>query len=190
MSINNILLSTEMLASLYPDSLVMQAGTGGPEQQARKPGQEPDSGTGKKAVSRPEGIYRYLGNNQRRISFIVHYPEAIFLPDDQLAFLTRMLAACHCSIADVSVLNMAHARMDIKKLISQLNPGMLFLCGVSPADLNWQGPEELFSITRFKEMTAILIPSLTTLSQKETPDLIPTKKKLWACLKILFNIQN
>ncbi|MFI5124116.1 MAG: hypothetical protein ACHQDF_02260 [Chitinophagales bacterium] len=193
MSINNIDLSAEQLAALYPESLVMDRETGKPEPGSKKitePEKKTDSKTGKKAGSRETDVYRFLGNNLRRICFIVSYPETVFLPDEQLAFLTRMLSACHCSIADVSVLNAAHTPVDITKLITQLNPGMLFLCGIPPASLNLPEPVEPFTICRFNGISTLLIPSLTLLSQEETADLIPIKKKLWSSLRTLFNIQS
>jgi hypothetical protein len=192
MSINHIDLSAEQLAALYPESLVMDREAGKPEPGSKKdtePGKKTNSRPGKEASAGEMEVYRFLGNNLRRICFIVSYPETVFLPDEQLAFLSRMLSACHCSIADISVLNTAHMPVDISRLITQLNPEMLFLCGIPPASLNLPEPVEPFTICRFKGISTLLIPSLTLLSHEETADLIPIKKKLWASLRTLFNIQ-
>jgi hypothetical protein len=193
MSINNIGLSPELLVSLYRDSLVPDTEI---HASGRIGGKIPDpvektaAATGEKAGPPVAEAYRFLGNNLRRICFIVSYPDTVFLPDKQLAFLTKMLSACRCSIADVSVVNTAHTSVDIKKLIIQLSPETLFLCGIPPASLNLQEPVEPFTISDINGISTILIPSLTLLSQEETEDLIPIKKKLWASLRILFKIQN
>lgn len=192
MDINQVELSSELLAALYPDSLVLEGETGKTEPgKARKkqyPGKKPASQTGGAAPGQSAEAYHFLGNNLRRVCFIVSYPEAVFLPDDQLDFLSKMLLACGCSIADISVLNAGHSPIDINKLITQLNPEKLFLCGITPASLNLPVPMELFQISGFQGISTILIPSLTTLSQKEAAGLVPIKKKLWASLKTLFNI--
>jgi hypothetical protein len=193
MGINNIDLSPELLLALYRDSLVRDRETGKPypdDEKVPDPEKKTNAKKGGKVGPQAAEAYRFLGNNLRRICFIVSYPDTVFLPDEQLAFLTKMLSACRCSIADVSVLNTAHTAVDIKKLITQLHPETLFLCGIPPASLNVQEPVEPFTISAVNGISTILIPSLTLLSQEDGADLIPIKKKLCASLRTLFNIQN
>jgi hypothetical protein len=167
MGINNISLSPELLAALYPDSLVMGK-------------------TEKEAEGKED--YPFLGNHLRRISFIVSYPESVFLPDEDLEFLGKMLSACHCSIADISILNTARTPVDIGRLVRQLNPEKLFLCGISPTVLNIRAvPEDPFTITGWQGISVLLIPSFNSMNRK-TEESLALKKKLWASLQKLFSL--
>jgi hypothetical protein len=165
MGINNIQLSRLQLFALYPDVLVME--------------KNPDG--------QPSVTYRFLGNNLRKICFVVHYPDVVFLPEDQLEFLSKMLSACHCTIADVSVLNTAGTPVDIQELRKQLNPEMLFLCGIDPASVNLREQGEPFTITLYQGISVLFIPSLGVINQ-ETADGKQLKTKLWNCLQKLFRL--
>ena len=154
-----------MLAALYPDSLVMEKDVDGQSPLA----------------------YPFLGNNRRKICFLVNCPDAVFLPEDQLEFLGRMLSPCHCTLADVSVLNTFVTPVDIKQLIKQLNPEMLFLCGIDPGSVNLGKPGEDFTVTLFQGISLLLLPSLSLINQ-ETPEGKQLKQKLWNCLQKLFGL--
>lgn len=167
MGINNIRLSPSLLSALYPDSLVMEK-------------------TPEKRIQAPAG-YRFLGNNLRRISFLVHYPDFVFLPDDQLEFLGKMLSPCHLTVGDVSVLNNAIYPVEIKDLNEQLKPQTLFICGIDPASLGLRDPLKPFTITAQQGISTLLIPSLSNINQ-ETPEGKQYKKQLWGCLQKLFSL--
>ena len=49
----------------------------------------------------------YLGNNGKNISILVHEPEAAFLSEESLDFLTKILGACKLNMGDVAVINIA-----------------------------------------------------------------------------------
>ncbi len=76
MGINNINLSPELLAGLYPDSLVLEKDPEPltreiiPEKQGLK--NNPFVPTGNNREMQFSGTYRFLGNNLRKISFVVH----------------------------------------------------------------------------------------------------------------------
>ena len=42
--------------------------------------------------------WKSLGNNQKNILIVVNYGNAVHLPDEELSFLTSMLAACKLSL--------------------------------------------------------------------------------------------
>jgi hypothetical protein len=167
MGINNIRLSPSLLAALYPDSLVLEKIQ---ENQFPAP-----------------TVYRYLGNHLRKISFLVHYSDAVFLPDDQLEFLGRMLSPCHLGIADVSVLNTAGNPVEILELSRQLRPETLFICGIDPASLGIQDQLKPFTVTTLLGISMLLLPSLNRINQ-ETTEARQYKKQLWLCLQKLFSL--
>src|SRR5688572_12443615 len=49
--------------------------------------------------------WKYLGENKKKSLIVVRYPGDVHLPDKQLAFLTKLLAACNLTIADVAIVN-------------------------------------------------------------------------------------
>ncbi|MDP4129903.1 MAG: hypothetical protein Q8918_04400 [Bacteroidota bacterium] len=167
MGINNITLTRELMAALYPDSLVL-----------------PTDG---ETVAKTPGDYRFLGKNLRKICFVVHCPDAVFLPENQLEFLSKILAACHCNMADIALLNAAVNALDFALLKKQLNPEMLFLCGVPPHALPMPETPEPFAIKNFQGISVLVLPSLITLGQ-DTEGVNQLKKKLWICLRKMFDL--
>src|SRR5687768_12630662 len=81
MSLNNIKLTSHLTADLYKHSLI-----------------EP----GEKNIAER---FRFLGSNKKNILIIVHKPDVPFIEDNELQFLSTVLAACKLNIADIAVLN-------------------------------------------------------------------------------------
>jgi len=91
---------------------------------------------------------KFLGSNRRHITVLVHAPGAPFLPDDQLAFLTRILEACRMTLADVAIVNNAAIPVTIAEVRQQSgcrsisrcsNPSTTTAAPTSPhpASTNW-----------------------------------------------------
>ncbi len=167
MGINNIRLSPSLLAALYPDSLVMVKNQD-------------------KRIEAAAG-YRFLGNNLRKISILVHYPGLVFLPDAQLEFLGKILSPCHLTIADVALLNNAVNPIKMQELQKHLKPQTVFICGINPASLGISDQLEPFTITVQHGVSTLLLPALTDIN-RETPEGKQYKKQLWACLQKLFKL--
>jgi hypothetical protein len=186
MGINDIKLTSELLAALYPDSLVLV-----PDQQQRISEEMPEKAEKKreeKSEKKPLApVYRFLGNNKRRISVIVHHPEAVFLPEEDLAFLGKMFSACHCAIEDIAVLNTFTTPLEFTELKKQLNPEKLLLCDLPAASLNIPELTESFTVTSFQDVSVLMLPSLSSVNQ-DTAEGIQLKKKLWSSLKKLFSL--
>jgi hypothetical protein len=72
MSLNNIQLSPQLLAGLYPDVII------------ETPGKQPEK----------KLDFRFLGSNKKNILILVSKEEIPFLEDLELNFLTNILAAC------------------------------------------------------------------------------------------------
>lgn len=130
-------------------------------------------------------VYKTLGNNKQQISVVVNCPNDVYVPEADLAFLTKMLGACKLNMADVAIVNHATAPVAIDKLKAQLQPKSLLLFGVEPGEI--QLP---ISFPQFKEQpyagtTYLFTPSLTQLNL-ETEEAKLLKRKLWDCLKRMF----
>ena len=78
--INEIRLAGPMIASLYEHALVQEVD--------RAPAEEK---------------LKFLGNNDKHILILVSDATHTFLPENELTFLTKMLAACQLNIGDVAI---------------------------------------------------------------------------------------
>ena len=78
MSLNDIRLTASLIADLYPDVLIEQLG--------------------QKRVQRP---VNFLGRNEKNILIVSNEKDAVYLTEQQLAFLMAILEACRLGLADV-----------------------------------------------------------------------------------------
>jgi hypothetical protein len=157
--LNNIRLDSSMMAGLYPRALVQLSQADVPAKSEKKP--DPNK--------QPDEI-RYLGNNVRNITVLVNNPEHTFLPEDQLAFLTKMLTACKLNIGDVAIVNTA-VNTVIDEIINVLNPSKLIAFGV-PVNTAVEN---------------IIAPPLSELVV-ESDQSKTLKMKLWGSLKQTFEV--
>jgi hypothetical protein len=177
MGINNLQLSTELIAALYPETLV-----GGN-----------DMDTGKKPGKREEPLpdkateYPFLGKNKRSISFLVDYPDHDFIPEEQLVFLKKMLSACKCSLDDIALVNTAFTGGQFAELKKRLQPQIVFLWGVRPASVGLKQGLPDFSISKVDGISVIPVLTPDLMSGDGVPGL-ELKQRLWTCLKKLFNL--
>lgn len=161
MSLNNIQLSSQLLADLYPDVLVETA----QKQVAKEP------------------AFKFLGSNKKNILVIVSKEETAFLEDAELNFLSSVLTACKFSLADVAIVNMHNNAADYTSLIHFFNSRYVLLFDVEPQaiDLPFNFPH--FQIQKFDQCTYLSAPALNNIEPDKT-----TKTKLWNSLKNLFGL--
>lgn len=160
MSINNIQLTPNMLADLFPGSLVETNTTSVPESKE----------------------IQYLGNNQKNILVVVLHQSVPFLPDEELKFLTNILAACKLSIADIAIINHFNLdERDIRNIIDSEKTVLLF--GVDPLSIGLPINFPQFQLQQFNKRTYLHAPGLSQIENDKA-----LKSKLWNTLKVLFAI--
>ena len=177
MGINDFSLSDEIIAALYPESLVLEQTTG----------------SGNKIPDKPDipGIpvipYPFMGQNSRSICFLVHYPDDEFIPGEQLIFLLKILSACKCSLDDIALVNTAKTQVKIDELKRQLKPGVIFLWGLIPGfdKITKEFPD--MSLSLMDGVTVIPVSHAEQMS-RENAEAVELKKKLWVSLKKLFSL--
>jgi hypothetical protein len=177
MGINQLRLSAELIAALYPESLVLPD-NGDP---ARIPGdlntQIPPNNTD----------YPYLGKNRRSICFLVSYPDDEFIPPGQLAFLQKILSACKCSLDDIALINTSRTPVVMEALKNQLNPEIVFLWGNPPDVIGMQQNFPDMIISTWENLT--ILPVLkANLMSRDIPESVEPKRNLWISLKKLFSL--
>lgn len=172
--LNTIELPAAVVAELYEQSLVLPAGavTGIPAKEGPAPVQ----------ASGPETT-RSLGNNQQKILLLVRHPDAVFLPDQELSFLTGVLTACKLSMADVALVNLHPAHPGYPALTRQFSSRICILFGVGPAEFGLPMNFPPYQLQPFGGLTFLCAPSLRELEHDKVE-----KSKLWVCLKRLFNL--
>jgi hypothetical protein len=137
---------------------------------------------------------KYLGNNRRHITLLVHSPGSPFLPDNQLAFLTKILEACRLTLADIAIVNNAAAETNIaatpitiSDIRRQLTPRTILLFGLEPSTLRLPINFPPFKTLDYDGCTYLSAPGLEQLvSNTEESKLL--KSKLWVCLKTIFDV--
>lgn len=134
-----------------------------------------------------EGGIRYLGNNRREVTLVVHAPGAPFLPDAQLSFVARILEACHMTLADVAIVNHAAAEVNIAAIKDQLHPKTVLLFGPDPTAIRLPIHFPVFKPIDYDSCKFLSAPALEQLvSNTEESKLL--KSKLWVCLKTVFDV--
>jgi hypothetical protein len=166
MGLNNLELPDFMVGELYKDALLPLPAA---PQAVKYPG------------------IKYLGNNRRNITALVQSPNSPFLPDNQLAFLTKILEACRMTVADVAIVNNAAAPLTIAELKQQLQPKIILLFGVEPTAIRLPINFPAFRPQDYDGCTYLSTPGLDQLVPN-TEDSKLLKSKLWICLKTIFDV--
>ncbi|MEP7256999.1 MAG: hypothetical protein ABI687_01390 [Flavitalea sp.] len=171
MSLKDLVLTDELIASLYGHSLV---------------------DLGNSAETLPVAAVgvklNYLGNNEKHIAIIINDPDHAFLPEEQLSFLIKMLGACKLNIGDVAIINQSAASFTFTGLLKQLNPSSILFFGVSPSSIEMPSREAFFAIEAFDNGLLLQAPSLAELNS-DSEEAKPIKSKLWNCLKQVFAVK-
>ncbi|MBS1974774.1 MAG: hypothetical protein JST13_10510, partial [Bacteroidetes bacterium] len=134
-----------------------------------------------------DAVSKFLGGNKKNILILVKSSDAVFVDDDQLSFLTKLLEACKLNVGDVAILNNEKEELVINKLKEQLRPKRIILFGNSPGSLKLPIEFPMFKLQQYDGSTYLYAPSLKELDVDTTEGKI-LKSKLWVCLKNLFEL--
>jgi len=171
MSLNSINFEITDIALLFKNSLVeIDEKKQGSKQEAKSP--MTDSG------------FKFLGGNKKRTLVVVRYNNAVHLADKQLSFLTKLLAACNLSLADVTIFNFQDQQSSqFNQIIDHFKPKSVLLFDIKPADFGMPMNFPDFQVQAYKDAVFVSSPSLETIEPNK--DL---KGRLWTCLKKIYNL--
>ena len=175
MPLNDIQLSPHLVAELYKNSLIEEG-----DRNKAIISEEPKSSN--KIAGDEELQLKYLGEFRKNILLVVNYPNAVYLPDEQLNFLTTILDACKLSLADIAIMNHTLAS-GYKEVFDQLKCGIVILFGITPAEFSLPIHFPEFQVQPFNHCTFLYAPELEKL---ETDKLL--KSKFWVCLRKIFGV--
>ncbi len=129
----------------------------------------------------------YLGNNGKNIVILVQEPDAAFLNEESLDFLTKILGACKLNMGDVAVINIARYLANFTEIKQELNPSSCLLFDVNAALVKLPFTIPHYQVQQYGGCTFLMAPSLLKY-YGDTGDAKLEKTKLWVSLKSLFNL--
>ena len=179
MSLNNIKLDPFLTVEMYKDVLIENAD---PNQEITEPGHQKKQFVEEQKTE--EISWKYLGDNKKKILFVVHHENAVHIPDEQLTFLTTILSACKLNLADVGILNIANAPSGIYKDVQdKFKSNVMILLGITPKKFEMPISFPEFQVQPFDNCTFLSAP---TIEQMENDKLL--KSKLWVSLRKIFGV--
>ncbi|MGN6264966.1 MAG: hypothetical protein ACTHM5_04805 [Ginsengibacter sp.] len=163
MSLDNMLLTQQSCAILYPRSLV--------ENDDRK----------SESNTEPDFSISSLGQNQSHILFIINNSDYKFLSDDEMEVLGKLLTACNLSMADIALVNYYFNQCDYQQFNQQFTPKKTLIFGVKTTKLQLPFDIPHFQVQPFQTQLYLTAPGFETFLKNT--DL---KRQLWASLQKLF----
>ena len=177
MSLNSIKFETTDIALLFKNSLV-DIDEKKQELSKIKQSSPPVSGD-------PNATeWKYIGENIKKTLIVVRYGDAAHLPDKQLSFLSKLLAACGHHISDVAILNYQDLQAtQFNEVLNYFNPKSVLLFGLKPSEFGMPMNFPEFQVQAYKNAVYVSSPSLETIEPDKE-----LKGKLWVCLKKIYNL--
>ncbi len=181
MTLNDIHLPLISIADLYKTVLIKN-------DQSNEKKDAVDGKKIKKQIEPAEikeiGSIHLLGNNKKQIVVIVNYKDAVYLPDDRLAFLTSILTACKLNLDDIALINFSGLpEMGYKDFLKTVPSKSVLFFGVEPKVLSLPLNFPNFQVQPFDGINYLTSPSLDEIEKDKSK-----KEKLWLSLKKIFNL--
>ena len=177
MSLNSIKFETTDIALLFKNSLVDLD-----EKKQDLP--NPKRSSPQVSDLTTTATWKYLGENKKKTLVVVRYADAVHLPDKQLSFLSKLLAACNLSLADVAILNFQDLQpSQFNDILNYFNPKSVLLFGIKSSEFGMPMNFPDFQVQAYKAVVYVSSPTLESIEPDK--DL---KGKLWASLKKIYNL--
>ena len=162
MSLNHISIPPQLLADLYQHSLIGSPATAAPQIPP----------------------VPFLGKNGRNILIVVNQPEVPFLPDAELAFLTKILTACQLGLMDVAIVNWAKApHHDAAAVLAQFSAKALILFDLAPLQFGLAHALSPYTVGNDGGVQFVAAPALHEIEKTKE-----AKNQLWMALKQIFGL--
>ena len=127
---------------------------------------------------------KYLGENKKKTLVVVRNADAVHIPDKQLSFLIKLLAACNLNLANVAIFNFQdHNSSEFNEILNFFNPKVVLLFDVEPGQFGLPMIFPQFQVQGYKDAMFVSSPSLDLIEPDKS-----LKGKLWVCLKKIFNL--
>lgn len=165
MSLKNIKLPINVIANLYPASLVSLHAS-------------------KKTIKSIVEKIKFLGLNEKQVTILVKEENAAFLSDSSLTFLMNILKACKLNLSDVAIVNTLQIETkDYTFILNCTNARVVLLFGVSPPEIQLPLNFPYFQVQLYDHTTYLYAPDLNKVENE--PSL---KGQLWSGLQEVFQL--
>lgn len=170
--LNQVILTPQLLSNLYGETLVLTD-------------KNKDKTLTGASVDLQENIQiRSLGMHKKGILVLVNSSNSPFVNDEELAYLNRILNACHLTLEDVALINIATLPgVNYLQLLNQFPSQQVICFGVSPDQLQLPIDFPFYQLQKSGSATYLHALPLQELEPDEE-----ARKKLWSSLKKLFKI--
>lgn len=129
----------------------------------------------------------YLGENKRQICILLKDANAVHINEEDLIFLTNILAACKLNVADVAIINIQHQTVDFNLLKEELGCKFLILFNITTNTINLPFMLPNYQVQVFNDCSIVIASSFQNM-QGNTQEAKIEKSKLWISLKNMFSI--
>ena len=174
-----------VIADLYKNSLVI---TGDANAPVPKPGVQV---TEIEAFAAPETVQTaqkkwYLGDNKKGIVIAAMDENAVFINDEWLDTLGKMLGGVQINFGDTAIINLHNHPVTFNDVRQQLNARHVIMFGITPAQLGLPFTIPFYQVQQYAGCTLLSAPAETLAGPANTTDSIKAeKRKLWESLKRL-----
>jgi hypothetical protein len=129
-------------------------------------------------------VTKALGANEKNILIVVNYNNIVFIPDEELEFLTSILKACKLSLNDVAIVNTNNNPVDgYKEYTKQFTSKIVLLFGVDPLSFGLPINFPEFQVQSLTNTVFLYSPSLSECMANKL-----LKSKLWVSLQRIFGL--
>jgi len=128
--------------------------------------------------------WKFLGKNAQKVLIVVDYQSALHIPDEDLGFLTQLLAACKLNLGDITLVNFLHYRQtSYQSVLEKFGSRRVILFGLDP--LQWGLPINFpqFQQQAFAGCQFLHAPDLSAIKADKL-----VKTKLWVALQPFFGL--
>lgn len=129
----------------------------------------------------------YLGNNLQHIVILVNSADAVYLPDEQLQFLSAILTACNKNMGDVAIVNLHQQPLLYAALKEKLQPAYLICFDVNAQDIQLSFSIPHYQLQAYDNCKFLFAKGLDKMLG--AGDIVKTEKRnLWEALKKMFSL--
>jgi hypothetical protein len=165
MSLNDLELPGHVIQSLFQHVLVDSEKAGTPSVSTAKE-------------------MNFFGGYKQQVILLVNNPDAAFVSDQELSFLSGILNACKLTLEDIAILNIAKTpAINYKQITEKYKPRIIMMFGVEPAILGLPFVMPEFQRQSYNNQVYLSAPALPVLENNK--DL---KRKLWTALQQVFSL--
>ena len=133
----------------------------------------------------PGRKYASLGAFGKKVLVVVNDPTSLHLNQEDLDFLSKILAAVNLSMADIALVNAATQQPEYFALQEQYPAGVAVYFGIQPVDIGAPIKFPQFQIQKWNHCTFLYAPAFEEMGPL-AKNAVALKRELWSALQKIF----